>query len=43
MIVTKTIENNRGQNQVNFDLKGIAPGVYFWQSHKGTAGKLIVE
>jgi PKD repeat protein len=43
MIVTKTIENNRGQNQVNFDLKGIARGVYFWQFDQRTAGKLIVE
>lgn len=43
VIVSKNFESTAGQNKVNFDLNGIATGVYFWQFNNGTTGKLIVE
>jgi len=43
VIATKQIENSNGQNNVNFDLQGTAPGVYFYQIDGEYTGKLIVR
>lgn len=43
IIASQKVDNNTGETKVNFDLNGIAPGVYFWQLNADINGKLIVE
>ena len=43
IVASTIVESTSGYNQVDFDLEGIAPGVYFWNMNDVANGKVLIK